>query len=200
MGIGGTYSAGVRVVVLSAEVRRIEAELKDSPAGLQCVRVATAYEAAAELLAEPAAALVIDLRRLAGRHLRLVQVARQMDVEMLAFGTLPAGMSTEELNGVRLVSRAELPAELERLTRLETTAEAPAAGAVKLTPAKKPADQPVCEPTAELPEKAPELDEAAPPAASAEKQELQPPKTDLPDTPSGVLTPEELAALLEHER
>src|ERR1035437_4260581 len=102
-----------RAVVLS----RNAAFCPDSPA--RCVVVPCAYEAAAELLAAPTLALVIDLRALGRRHLRLLDIARQLGVEILASGPLPAGMNADELSGVRLVSTAGMAAELGRLCRAE---------------------------------------------------------------------------------
>lgn len=80
-------------------------------------RTESGYEAAAELLAAPAAALVVDLRLLAGKHLRLLEIARSLDVEVLAVGSLPIGMTAEDLSGVRLIARRDLPGLLQALAR-----------------------------------------------------------------------------------
>ncbi len=218
-----------RVVVLSpdaAGASQEAADLRDE--GIEVVRVTTAYEAAAELIAAPAAALVVDLRLLGPRHLRLLTIARESQVEILAVGGLPPGMNSEDLSGVRLTSRADVAATLKKLIgaaplvaappsddlsamqdeRLdaeqdgaldedtgEDDAEDPAAPA-ELVPAKvsaeeiaqeldyRPADAPPPPPVAAAPvaEPAP----AAAPAAEADENRT-------------LLTPEELAALLENE-
>ncbi|MHC4294786.1 MAG: hypothetical protein ACYSTL_04310 [Planctomycetota bacterium] len=81
----------------------------------KCVRVSTAYEAAAEILAATTAALVIDLRLLPERHLRLLEIARQRKTEILAVGSVPSGLTSENLSGVRLVSLADLPKAISDL-------------------------------------------------------------------------------------
>ena len=70
---------------------------------VECVHVGSAYEATAEVLAAPTEALVIDLRVIRPRHARLVEIARQLHVELFGVGRLPAGMTAGELSGVRLV-------------------------------------------------------------------------------------------------
>lgn len=94
----------------------------DHVAGAQTVCVSGAYEAAAELLAAQEAgagrlALVVDLGLLWPRHLGLLQIARKLDAEMLAFGTAVAGLDAEPLAGLRLVSRAALPEALAEFVR-----------------------------------------------------------------------------------
>jgi hypothetical protein len=106
--VGRTFSAfseGPRVVALTLDA----ALCAEAGGGVgRVVRVASPYEAAAELLAAPAAALLIDLRALPVRHLRLLEIARDLSVEVLAFGPLPAGMTSDDLSGVRLLSRQAL--------------------------------------------------------------------------------------------
>ena len=104
---GGTSLPEPRVVVLARQAI-------DHVAGAETVCVSGAYEAAAELLAARQVgaaplALVIDLGLLWPRHLGLLQVARKLHAEMLAFGTAVAGLDTEQLAGLRLVSRAAGP-------------------------------------------------------------------------------------------
>jgi hypothetical protein len=171
---------------------------------LECAFVATAYEAAAELIAAPALAIVIDLRMMGPRHLRLLRLARERRVEMLAVGSIPPGLTAEDLSGVRLLARAEVKAELQKLLRdflqdregrYEPSAP-PAASAVETnhgdlsrqstaTPAAKPESQ-----RSELP------------SPQAIKQPATAPKPESPSSPSsdslrGILTAGELAALLE---
>jgi hypothetical protein len=118
---GQSNSADPRAVVLS----RDEGFCR-SPR-LRCVRADSAYEAAAELLAGPCLALVIDLRAMSVRHLRLLEVARKLGLEVLACGPLGPVMDSDQLAGVRLVARPELAAELERLAEAEAPPEEDAA-------------------------------------------------------------------------
>jgi len=76
--------------------------------GGQFVRVSTAYEAAAELLAGPADALVVDLRLLKSAHMPLLDIARRRAVELLGTGALPWGASSDQLAGMKLVARGQL--------------------------------------------------------------------------------------------
>jgi len=149
-----------RIVVLSQD-----SSLAWSPdgrgAGVVCVHAPSGYEAAAELLAAATTALVVDLRLLAGRHLRLLELARDLHVEVFAVGSLPIGMTAEDLSGVRLMARGDLPAAVRALAHLPLPAAADgpshedrpiepaeAARAVQLTSAKSP------EPAAAVPEAA----------------------------------------------
>ena len=232
MSDGRTTSGGGRVVVWSHDPTLAAAGDNGQTAGLQFISVGSAFETTAELLAAPAVALVIDLRLLSPRHLRLVQIARDLRLEMLAVGSLPAAMTAEDLSGIRLVSRVDLP------TLLRTAAQSPpraaatptaqqsdaaeAPRAVRLAPAGKKPPEPADDPTfdtvtaADEPAKAPEPAEPAPrsgPAAegiserggAAETGPSQPSTGqvdraggDSPDD-EGLLTPEEIAALLGNE-
>ncbi len=96
--------------------------------GAEYVRAGSGYEAAAELLASPAVALVIDLSLLTERHRGLLRVARETGTDVLGVGELPAGCSAEDLRGVRLISPEDLP------SILRTAAKKPAD--VRLAPAK----------------------------------------------------------------
>jgi len=191
-----------------------------APEGVTLIHAASGYEAAAEILAAPAAALVIDLGLLSPRHLGLLAVARNLNVDMLAFGVAPAGLDAEQLSGLRLVSHSQLQAALEGLARrggpgaasattnknaglplapAESSPAEPApraaptataAPAAKLTPAK-PAR------AAAPPLEAPSLEVTL--ASVAQEAPMAKPVQAM--APSGLLSPEELAALLgEDER
>jgi hypothetical protein len=153
------------------------------------VTVSSAYEAAAELLCAPTLALVIELGSLSRRHLRLLETARRMDVEMIGVGNIPAGIPTAALSGVRLVSPDALSESLNRLVRQEAgpgaeAVEAPAAPQARLAPAKRPAEE-----------------QAEPPQTADWQSEPQPaPQEKRPEAPPALLTPEELKALLEDEQ
>jgi len=148
---------GPRVVVLGPA--GLEA---NAPLG-ECIGVCSAYEAAAEILSAPTAALVVDLRLLTGRHLRLLDIARRMEVEIFAVGAVPPGLTGEDLSQVRMMARAELGEALRRLGESRETSDAP---------------PPVEPPPVEAP--------AGPP-----------PEAKPQDSPSALLSAEELAALLE---
>jgi hypothetical protein len=243
-------SLAVRVVMLSPEPpTALPLSWRGGPA---LVWAASAYEAAAELLAAPTAGLVIDLRAMNLRHLRLIQIARQMDVKLLAFGHLPPGMGSEELSGVCLVSRQDLPDALRRIAQEEQagpavlpeagTLPAPAAGipvspaaerpkappkvqepagapAARLSPAKsrpgEPADRRSGAPVAPsgkefvaepaqavtgdvVPDASPQPPQDRGAAPSKPGAAALPPMTSV-KTLGGLLSPEELAALLEDE-
>jgi hypothetical protein len=96
--------------------------------------VTSSYEAAAEMLIEHSLAIVIDLRCLTSGDLPLVEMARQRDLEILAVGSAPLGVSNCDLSGVRLSSRESLAGLLTTLAacRDQTIEEA----------------QPPCEPVA----------------------------------------------------
>ena len=115
---------------------------------------------------------------------------------MLAVGGLPAGLSAEDLSGVRLLARADLPGALAARKaddegRYEPDRPAPPAMAaqpsvadaveeIAATAEKRPAPSEV---------KAPIAEPAGPPAARAADPS--------PGAPRAVLSSEELRALLE---
>jgi hypothetical protein len=109
---GRTSSRNGRVIVLSRDSALVAA-VRRMGGRMEPVFVPTAYEAAAEILTSSAAALVLDLRLLGPRHGRLLEIAREKHLEMLAVGALAAGMTTEDLNGIRLVARGDLVAALK---------------------------------------------------------------------------------------
>jgi hypothetical protein len=84
------------------------------------------------MLAGPVAALVVDLRSIPRRHLRLLQVARQLAVPAIGVGNVPAGLSTDQLDGLRLAGTHSLISLLGEL--LHETSNAPATPAETLQP------------------------------------------------------------------
>ena len=176
-------SAGGRVVALLPDTAAKASMLQELGSdGLECVPVGSAYEAAAELISAPVAALVIDLRLFGPRHLRLLQIARELSVEMLAVGGIPVGLSAEDLNGVRLLARSEIHGALSRLAGPEVARGQSAGGPQAEQPATpEPTEQYVSD---------------AGPARSGKKPAT--PAAQPPD-PGSLLSPEELAALLENE-
>jgi len=156
-----------RVIVLSHEAMlggRVESLTR------QCLYPQTPFEAAAEILAEPTDALVVDLDSLPPGHLGLLTVARRTGTTMILTGKLRVDMDAETLSGARLVARYELA---DAIASLSPDARRPDAK-VTLTPAR-PVDRPVPDTPAE------------PVSASGPALSLDHP----------VLTPDELSALLE---
>jgi hypothetical protein len=215
-----------RVVRLSPEpLTPVAAPVAAPPGGpaMECVTVGSPYEAAAELIAAPAAAIVIDLRLMGPRHLRLLQIARQRGVEILAVGGMPGGLSVEDLSGVRLIARADLPRALRRLLELregrfqgvpssdgEYVSHSPlplrpaqagegrrAADGGPKRPAFPPADVPATRPSSPAP--CPEA-QAPPRPAPPASRDPQPAAQSTPpsgDDARSLLTADELSALLE---
>ena len=60
---------------------------------------------------------MIDLSLLGGADLRLLKIARQMELPVFGTGNLPAGMQAEDLAGVTLIARDELGEALTKLVR-----------------------------------------------------------------------------------
>jgi hypothetical protein len=190
-------SDGLRVVVLSRDPQ-LGLGLADHCASpIALTRAPSGYEAAAEILALPVSALVVDFRAFGASHRRLLEIARQMDVDVLGVGALPGGMDSEDLDGVRLVSRRALAGALDRL--------AAAAGA-DVPPQPRPtptAAAPRAATTEERDEQPPaSRDDAEPPDQAEGEVEAQPEAETQPSraqTPGELLTPEEISALLEDE-
>lgn len=95
-----------RVVFFSPALS--EGALNAFGSGLECVRPASAYEAAAELLAGPVEALVVDLHLLRPCHVRLIEIANQAGAKVLGVGSLPAWATHGQLEGLRPLGREQL--------------------------------------------------------------------------------------------
>lgn len=183
---GSDNSPRVRVVALSRQgsLRVV--------AGLELVTCISAYEAAAEILAAPASALVVDLGDLLPRHMGLLDLARRRGLEMFAFGSGQLPLSAEDLNGLRLVSLSELPMALECLL------PSPPARPAELDPPGKCAEATLA-PAKSQPDELVEIDSLQ----VAVQWNAPPPQPDTPqarpELPSALLSPEELSALLEDQ-
>jgi len=153
--------------------------------GWRAVRVASGYEAAAEILASPVAALLIDLRAMGDIHRRLLELAERMEVETFALADGAQGTARPGLEPLRRVELADIPAILAALAARE--AREPAAAQTQPS-----AESPVTSPDAVGDELAGSL--------AAEKRVVLTPKSRRPKTRQALLTPEELAALLEDEQ
>jgi hypothetical protein len=155
--------------------------------------------------------LVLDLRMLGRRELPLLEIARRERVEILALGPVPLGISDSDLEGVELVSAEEL---VRRLRGPDAPADEAPGDEAAPSPADDEAEWEWSEPGAEPADDRTQPEDAtkAPPAAEsrAENEPVELSDEDLPDElvremeedmdnrpPHSVLTPEELAALLE---
>lgn len=100
---------------------------------LQFIRVSSGYEAAAELLAAPAEAMVVDLGRITPAHAPLLDLANRLDVPVVAFGTVSADLASEQLSRIRLASAERITEVLDEALQLgrpeQGLAEAEPAGA-----------------------------------------------------------------------
>ena len=184
-----TSGPRTRVVVLSPDMAVFGEDFRPAGAmragGIDLIRVGSAYEAVAEMLCEPAAGFVIDLRLLGTGGLGALEIARQRGVEMLATGMVPSGLTAEDLSGVRLLARRDLPVAVRDLAALPVSPPVePAEGTYVPEPLEvSPVEPPVVGPPRRIEprEGAPDEPAAAPGAAQS------------------ILTPEELTALLESD-
>jgi cell division septation protein DedD len=147
-------------------------------------RVGSPYEAAAEMLRRNVAALVVELPALPRRHLRLLEIARRHAIPVLAYGPLGPATSTEQLHGVQLVARSSLGPAIQQ--HLGPPA---AVKAVADSPHGQPPARP--QPAPPAPTTADEPADAQPPTPA--------PRAAAAEDASSLLSPEELAALLENE-
>jgi hypothetical protein len=185
--------------------------------------VGSCPEAAAEILAEPTAALVVDLRAVRGKDMQLLDLARQMGADIFAVGIVPDGVSAEDLSGVVLMSRHDLAGAIKALIGMESQAGRRELQEEQGEVRREPEDRGDKERSAETkPLTAEELgvravmdliSEAGEPPLLAAAAEVRPPVESTgptgqerrPTAPSGtspasLLTPEELSALLEDEQ
>ncbi|HET6428821.1 MAG TPA: hypothetical protein VFJ30_10450 [Phycisphaerae bacterium] len=163
----------VRVVALVYPSTRVE-EVRPRA---EWVRAAGAYQAAAEMLAEPAAALVVDLGRITAGHAGLLSLAGRLGVPVIAFGEVSADLGADALGSARLITREGLPEALDRILPPELPEPAESTS---------PEDQAGAAARAEAAEEAPPAAEAA--------AEPEAPRT--PGRPAEMLTQAELDALL----
>lgn len=197
-----TSGPRTRVVVFSPDMAVFGEDSRSAgdlrAGGIDLIRVTSAYEAVAEMLCEPAAGFVIDLRLLGTGGLGSLEIARQRGVEMLATGMVPSGLTAEDLSGVRLLARRDLPAAVRNLAAL------PAVSPVE-PPVSQPAEPPAVSPDPVGTEPPEGTYVPEPPVVSPDPVEIEPAEgaTDEPATTraaaESILTPEELTALLESD-
>ena len=215
-------SPPLRAVVLSRDPILGARVLPLCADGWRAARVESGYEAAAEILSAPVAVLLIDLRALNGPHRGLLALARRMEVRMAAIaGQTPPGMTGDDLRGLQRIEIGDIPAALASARSSLTSGggsfdESAGSGALPEAPRTSATDRPAPAPApARAPETAPapalapapaRAPEPAPAPAPAEgppaqeKRVMLTPRSGKPKTLDGLLTPDELAALLEDER
>jgi hypothetical protein len=142
--------------------------------------------------------MVVDFRCLTPGDLPLIEMARQRGLEVLAVGSVPLGITTTDLSGVRLSAREHLSALLEGLA-----AGSPSGGQVPVS------SQVVCGESPELSSLARSIREVsrpgrkaggAPATVPAEAEaKIEAKATNEPpgESPDDLLTSAELTALLE---
>lgn len=202
-----------RVVVLSRDAVLASRLVEACAPAAAVAAVACGFEAAAEVLAAPVAVLVIDFRCLPPAHERLLDLARELEVEVLGVGATPTGIAIDRLSGVRLVSRDDLAVFVVRSLDIAASPAEPEARELP-TPIELPENEPEAWPEAEAEVEA--VAESAPPVAGAPASEAPrgngrrgpaaprpawPEADDQPElrAPSQLLSPEELSALLEDD-
>ena len=205
MDVRGVRANRSRVVVLSRDPA-LGLRLADACApGVEMVRVPSGYEAGAEILAAPTAAMVVDFRAMARGDTGLLTVARRMGVELFGVGPLPARMSAEDLSRLRLLSLADLPAAIAERTAPSEEPPPPVEEPPPAEPkkarrrkrkAKRSKEPPAQEKQQPAPQEPPPAGETGQPAEAPPPAE---PTPAAPQTPRDLLTPEELAALLKDE-
>jgi len=188
--------------------------------GVQWIVADSPYEAAAEILCAPTAGIVVDLAILSKGHKKLLDVARGMGTEVLAVGAIPGGLTSEDLSGVRLISKADLNDALHRLRERELSGGPPApeipdpdvthqehvpetplhdrgsAGGDENAPSPGVLEaKALQELMKEAPISALQAGNEDPPSEGSEGEELR----QRPSSPSGLLSDAELSALLEDE-
>jgi hypothetical protein len=82
---------------------------------VQILRAASGYDAAAQLLLGPVSALLVDLSRLTPAHAGLLQLARRLEVPVVAFGAVGGALDGAVLASVRLVPAEQVPSALQTL-------------------------------------------------------------------------------------
>lgn len=168
--------------------------------------VASGFEGAAEILASPVTAMLIDLRAMSGIHGRLLELAGRMKVQSFVIVGDGLGTNKPALPQLRRVRLEDIPAVLATLAAEEAPVAQPKApeepldthpGPGRYEPTSAPAIQTSVESSATSPQT--DRDES-PPAQAEGKRVVLTPKSKPPKSRQALLTAEELAALLEDEQ
>ena len=109
---GGTTSVA-KIVVLAWPDGPLRRQVASAPAGAagtmgHVAAVSTPYEAAAEILIGPTAALVVDLPVLTAPHVRLLSLAADFGVPAFGVGALRPGLTCGDLHHLRQVRAEDL--------------------------------------------------------------------------------------------
>lgn len=193
----------LRVVTVSRDGLLTGDELaRLNAVGIACEQVASPYEAAAAMLAAPTAAVGVDMRLLTRKHLRMLDLARKLGVEVLGTGAIPAGLSADDLRGVRLLGRSELTEELldgagGTEPQTETCQPEESASVEGRYEPQQPEPAYQQQPRKPVLVDRPGEDDSQQPEASDES--AQPPQQTPPQSTSDVLSSDEISALLEED-
>ncbi len=189
--VPGGYDMYRRATVLGAKVEssgKVRVIALASPGAIsgplhpqvELVEVNSAYEAAAELLRDAPAAMVVDLGRVTADHVRLLALAGERHVPVVAFGAVCTDLGGEELATARLVTRQRLGPALAEVLNL------PPAGQASASSAEAEAGTPD--------EKGAKADDGS--SAGKGAKTVPGPAGGQPARPPGTLTQAELDALL----
>lgn len=173
---GREESTGARraVVVASRQSAGLGTAQRSSSAPMDCRCVTSPYEAAAEILRDPPDLVAVEMELISQNHLPLLELARSKKAEIVGFGRLPAGLSSDELRGLRLIAFEELSGELARQAPSPTdTTDATAGDDDSADTAPAPA----------------EPDVAPPPAAELTQPTPPQPERPVEDRPGGEYEP-----------
>lgn len=181
------------------------------PRSWRTVRVASGYEAAAEILTSPVAALLVDVRAFGGLHHRLLKLAQRMEVQTFVIADNNTDTAKPGLEPLQRLELKDIPAALASIsnetegtagqtatTQAQPMPESPSPPEVgRYEPEIAPASQPLTENPQEIPN-TPRPDQTN--SLAAAKRAAMAPKPRQPKTQQVLLTAEELAALLEDEQ
>lgn len=187
------------------------------PLSVELVAVASGYEAAAQLLCQPAEALLVDLSRLPAPHVPLLELAGRLHVPVIGFGTIMTSLPRTLLAGLHMTSQDQVAAVLEEVLAGVATPEegaiAPPTTPQTVPPVMEPpavaaplTASPAAAPPLAVP-RSPELAAVCPPAEVAAEKPRSMPAGAIPvaraERPPGrpmeLLSPEEINALLEEK-
>lgn len=127
-----------RVVILASDGELISHDPETIQVGVDYVYVLSVYQGAAEFLASPCDALVVDFSSLEKKHLKLLSFAREEGVELFGMGVggFPEGLSAADLSGMRLGSPAFIRENILTLARQKIAQAGLSDSNVRLTSGK----------------------------------------------------------------
>lgn len=174
------------------------------------VRVASGYEAAAEILTSPVAALLVDVRAFGGLHQRLVKLAQRMEIPTFVIADYETDTARPGLEPLQRLELKDIPAALASISdEADETAAETAAPQAQPMPAPSPAPEvgqyeseigPASQPLTETPREAPQTHRPDQADSQADRQVAPSPKPKQAKAQQVLLTAEELATLLGEEQ